>query len=260
MNGLGTHRNSLFSYLIIKKEDYNMATLSTLQTALQALANPQKQQILQRFFKTGKGDYAEGDIFLGITVPEQRKLIKQFHTLPLHDIETLLQNNIHEYRFCALVLLIHHYQKGDDQIKKNIFDLYLKYSDSWINNWDLVDVSAPPIVGHFIFNDGEEDVLEKLADSSNLWQRRISIISTFYFIRQNSFDKTLQLSEKLLLDQHDLIHKATGWMLREVGKRNEDILLDFLEKYHQIMPRTMFRYSVEKLSWLKCSTTKFRKT
>lgn len=225
-----------------------MTTLFALQTALQTLANPQKQPILQRFFKTAKGEYAEGDIFLGITVPEQRTLIKQFCMLPLHDIETLLQNNIHEYRFCALVLFIHHYQKGDNQTKKTIFDLYLKYSGSWINNWDLVDVSAPPIMGNFVFNYGREEILEKLADSSNLWQRRISIVSTFYFIRQNHFDQTLQLCEQLLCDQHDLIHKATGWMLREVGKRNELILLTFLEIHHQTMPRTMLRYAIEKLS------------
>jgi 3-methyladenine DNA glycosylase AlkD len=226
-----------------------MTTLLTLQTALQTLANPQKQPILQRFFKTAKGQYAEGDIFLGITVPEQRKLIKQFYTLPLQDIEILLQNNIHEYRFCALLLLIDRYQKGNDQLKKTIFNLYLKYSDSGINNWDLVDISAPHIIGHFIFEHGGEQILDKLANSSNLWKRRISIISTFYFIRQNVFDKTLQLSEKLLFDQHDLIHKATGWMLREVGKKNQMLLLDFLEKHHQIMPRTMFRYSIEKLSF-----------
>jgi len=225
-----------------------MTTLLALQTTLQTLANPQKKQILQRFFKTNKGDYAENDIFLGITVPEQRKLIKQFYTLPLHDIETLLQNNIHEYRFCALVLLIDRYQKGDDQLKKIVFNLYLKYSNSWVNNWDLVDISAPQIVGDFIFNYGGDKILEKLANASNLWQRRISIISTSYFIRQYYFDKTLQLSEQLLCDQHNLIHKACGWMLREVGKRNEMLLLDFLEKHHQIMPRTMLRYSIEKLS------------
>lgn len=226
-----------------------MTTLLALQTALQTLANPQKKQTLQRFFKTGTGDYAEGDIFLGITVPEQRKLIKQFCMLPLHDIETLLQNNIHEYRFCALVLLIHHYQKGNDQIKAKVFEIYIRNSSQWINNWDLVDISAPHIIGHFIFEHGDEKILEQLADSSNLWQRRISIVSTFYFIRQNAFDKTLQLCEKLLCDQHDLIHKASGWMLREIGKRNEAILLDFLEKHHRVMPRTMLRYSIEKLSF-----------
>lgn len=224
------------------------AKLSDLQTVLQTLANPQKQQTFQRFFKTGKGDYAEGDVFLGITVPKQRQLIKQFYSLPLQDIEKLLQNEFHEYRFCALLLLIHHYQKGDVKLKKTIFDFYVKYSDSWINNWDLVDISAPYIIGHFIFNYGGEKILEKLADSSNLWQRRISIISTFYFIRQGEFQPTLKLCEKLLFDQHDLIHKATGWMLREVGKRDELILLDFLEIHHPTMPRTTLRSSIEKLS------------
>ncbi len=226
-----------------------MTTLLALQTALQTLATPNKKLTLQRFFKTGKGEYAEGDIFLGITVPEQRKLIKQFRMLSLQDIETLLQNNIHEYRFCALLLLIDHYQKSDDSTKTKIFELYVRNSSQWINNWDLVDISAPHIMGDFIFNYGDEEILEKLAESLNLWQRRISIVSTLYFIRRNEFQPTLKIGEQLLLDQHDLIHKACGWMLREVGKRNEAILLDFLEKHHQIMPRTMLRYSIEKLSF-----------
>lgn len=225
-----------------------MTTLLALQTALQTLAKPNKRPTLQRFFKTGKGEYAEGDIFLGITVPEQRKLIKQFCMLPLQDIETLLQNNIHEYRFCALLLLIEHYQKGDEQTKAKIFEMYIKNSSQWINNWDLVDISAPHIMGDFIFNYSDEEILEKLAESTNLWQRRISIISTLYFIRRGEFQPTLKICEQLLLDQHDLIHKACGWMLREVGKRNESVLLNFLEKYHQMMPRTMLRYSIEKLS------------
>jgi len=226
-----------------------MTTLLALQTALQTLAMPNKKLTLQRFFKTGKGEYAEGDIFLGITVPEQRKLIKQFRMLSLQDIETLLQNNIHEYRFCALLLLIDHYQKSDDPTKTKVFELYVRNSSQWINNWDLVDISAPPIMGDFIFNHGDEKILEKLAESLNLWQRRISIVSTLYFIRRGEFQPTLKIGEQLLLDQHDLIHKACGWMLREVGKRNEAILLDFLEKHHQIMPRTMLRYSIEKLSF-----------
>lgn len=225
-----------------------MTTLLALQTALQTLAKPNKRLTLQRFFKTGKGEYAEGDVFLGITVPEQRKLIKQFGTLPLQDIETLLQNNIHEYRFCALLLLIERYQKGNDQTKQTIFDLYLKYSGSWINNWDLVDISASQIMGDFVFNFGGQAILEKLSHSSNLWQRRISIISTLYFIRRGEFQFTLNICEQLLLDQHDLIHKSSGWMLREIGKRNELVLLNFLEQHSQIMPRTMLRYAIEKLS------------
>lgn len=226
-----------------------MTTLHDFQTTLQNLANPHKSLVLQSFFKTGKGEYGEGDIFLGITVPEQRKLIKQFHTLPLQDIEKLLQINIHEYRFCAVLLLIYHYQKGNDQLKRTVFDTYLKYSNAWINNWDLVDVSAPYIVGDFIFNYGAESNLKELAASSNLWQRRISIISTLYFIRQHSFDLTLEICEKFLLEkQHDLIEKASGWMLREVGKRDQQTLLNFLETHHQHMPRTMLRYAIEKFS------------
>ncbi|MEY3220141.1 MAG: hypothetical protein RIT27_1498 [Pseudomonadota bacterium] len=225
-----------------------MNELCALENALQMLANPHKQPLLQRFFKTGKGDYAEGDNFLGITVPEQRRLIKHFQQLALQDIETLLQSNIHEYRFCGLLLLISRYQKGNETIKKTVFELYLKYSGSKINNWDLVDMSAPLIVGHFIYQNEGFEILEELAQSTNLWQRRIAIVATFYFIRQGSFQETLQLCEKLLNDQHDLIHKASGWMLREVGKRNEKSLLTFLETYHLLMPRTMLRYSIEKLT------------
>jgi 3-methyladenine DNA glycosylase AlkD len=225
-----------------------MTTLLSLQTALQALAKPNKRLTLQRFFKTGKGEYAEGDIFLGITVPEQRKLIKQFCMLPLKDIETLLQNNIHEYRFCALLLLIDHYKKGDEQTQIKVLQIYIRNSSQWINNWDLVDISAPPIMGDFVFNSGQGFLLQRFSESGSLWQRRIAIVSTLYFIRRGEFQPTLKICEQLLLDQHDLIHKACGWMLREVGKRNEEVLLDFLEKYYQMMPRTMLRYSIEKLS------------
>jgi len=225
-----------------------MNDLSALQNALQTLANPHKQLTLQRFFKTAKGEYAEGDIFLGITVPEQRRLIKQFQHLALQDIETLLQNNIHEYRFCALLLLIHQYQKGNDNIKKSAFECYIKHSATWINNWDLVDMSAPPIMGSFIYQHGGFEILEQFAQSSNLWQRRIAIVSTLYFIRRDVFQLTLKICEQLLFDRHDLIHKASGWMLREVGKRNESILVDFLEQHCSQMPRTMLRYSIEKFS------------
>jgi len=239
-----------------------MVTLRDLQTALQTLANPSKRLALQRFFKTEKGEYAEGDVFLGITVPEQRKLIKQFLTLPLKDIEKLLQNNIHEYRFCALLLLIHHYQKGNNQTKAKVLEIYVRSSSQWINNWDLVDISAPPIMGDFVFNSGAGILLKRFSESGSLWQRRIAIVSTLYFIRRGEFQPTLKVCEQLLLDQHDLIHKSCGWMLREVGKRNEMILLDFLETHHQIMPRTMLRYAIEKLSpdqkkhFFKSTTTK----
>lgn len=225
-----------------------MNDLSALQNALQTLANPHKQRTLQRFFKTAQGEYAEGDIFLGITVPEQRRLIKQFQYVALQDIETLLQNNIHEYRFCALLLFIHQYQTGDNHVKKSIFELYIKYSATWINNWDLVDLSAPPIMGDFIYQQDGFEILEQFAQSSTLWQRRIAIVSTLYFIRRDVFQPTLKICEQLLFDRHDLIHKACGWMLREVGKRNESILVDFLEQHCSQMPRTMLRYSIEKFS------------
>lgn len=226
-----------------------MTTLHDLQTTLQRLANPRKSLALQSFFKTGKGEYGEGDIFLGITVPEQRKLIKQFHTLPLQDIEKLLQINIHEYRFCALLLLIHHYEKGNDQTQAKVVEIYVRNTLIGINNWDLVDVSAPPILGDFAFNSGAEMLLKRFSESTNLWQRRIGIVATLYFIRQEVFDLTIKICKQFLLEkQHDLIEKASGWMLREVGKRDEQTLLNFLETHYQRMPRTMLRYAIEKLS------------
>ncbi|RKZ59662.1 MAG: DNA alkylation repair protein [Candidatus Parabeggiatoa sp. nov. 2] len=219
-----------------------MSTLTQLQKELQQLADPNQKEILQRFFKTGKGEYGEGDKFLGIKVPVQRKVAKKYQALSLTDIQTLLNSDIHEYRLTALILLINHY--ADDTKKQEIFDFYLR-NTKHINNWDLVDITAPKIVGDYL-RDKPRDILYQLARSTNLWEKRIAIIATMTFIKQDDFSDTLKLAEILLNDEHDLIHKAVGWTLREVGKREQSVEEHFLNKHYKQMPRTMLRYAIER--------------
>ena len=224
---------------------FNLKTnLTQLKKELKELSNPKQAEILQGFFKTGKGEYGEGDIFLGIKVPVQRKVANKFQDLSLEDLEELLNTKIHEYRMTALFILIEQYERGDKIEKKKIFNFYLKNTRN-INNWDLVDVSAPKIVGDYLLNK-PRSVLYKLAKSNNLWERRIAIISTFTFIRNNEFRDTLKIAEILLNDKHDLIHKAVGWMLREVGKRDQKTEEEFLQKHYLKMPRVMLRYAIER--------------
>ena len=218
--------------------------LDQIKKDLSQLSNPKKAQKLSGFFKTGKGQYGEGDIFLGIPVPEQRKVANRYLDLPLNDLQELLSSKIHEYRLTALLILISKYGKADNPGKDEIFSFYLKNIEN-INNWDLVDLSAPKIVGDYLFNK-DTSVLFKLVKSNNLWERRIAILSTFTFIRNNDFEDALSISELLLHDEHDLIHKAVGWMLREIGKRDQEIEERFLSKYGMQMPRTMLRYAIEK--------------
>ncbi len=221
-----------------------MPSLIQLKKELKELANPKQAEILQGFFKTGEGEYGEGDIFLGIKVPVQRKAADKFQDLSLEDLERLLNTKIHEYRMTALFILIGQYERGDKIEKKKIFNLYLKNTKN-INNWDLVDISAPKVVGDYLLNK-PRGVLYKLARSKKLWERRIAIISAFAFIRNNEFDDTLKIAEILLNDKHDLIHKAVGWMLREVGKRDQKIEEEFLKKHYLKMPRVMLRYAIER--------------
>jgi 3-methyladenine DNA glycosylase AlkD len=199
---------------------------------------------LSWFFKTGKGQYGEGDLFLGIPVPEQRKVAKKYADLSLGDLQELLNSKMHEHRFTALVILISKYRKAEENGKKEIFDVYLKNTEN-VNNWDLVDLSAPRIVGDYLLN-RERSILYKLAKSDSLWERRISILSTFTFIDNNDFEDALNISELLLRDEHDLIHKAVGWALREIGKKNQNVEEQFLAKHYLQMPRTMLRYAIEK--------------
>jgi len=218
--------------------------LPGLKKEFQKLINPRQAAILQRFFKTGKGEYGEGDIFLGIKVPEQRKIAKKYINLSLTELENLLNSTIHEYRFTALVILSAKYKKGNE--KKAIFDFFIKNIEN-INNWDLVDCFAPSIVGDFL-QDKKRDILYKLCRSRNIWKKRIAIISTFAFIRKNGFEDAFAISKVLLNDKHDLIHKAVGWMLREIGKRDQNAQEMFLQKHYKAMPRTMLRYAIEKFS------------
>jgi 3-methyladenine DNA glycosylase AlkD len=218
--------------------------LTGLKTELQALADPEKAVLLARFFKTGKGQYGEGDIFLGIVVPKQRTVARKYAALSLRDIRRLLASKIHEHRLVALLILVDKYGEANGEGKQEIVDFYLGHTKH-INNWDLVDLSAPRILGDFL-SDKDRTVLYRLARSKNLWERRISILSTLAFIRRNDFVDTLRIAESLLEDDHDLIHKAVGWMLREVGKKDLKTEEDFLRRHYRRMPRTMLRYAIER--------------
>ncbi|OGD54403.1 DNA alkylation repair protein [Candidatus Beckwithbacteria bacterium RBG_13_35_6] len=223
-----------------------MSNIILLKQELKNFGNPSKAKIFQRFFKTGKGEYGEGDIFLGLTVPQQRKIAKKFNHLSLKQLQKLLSSKIHEYRSTALFVLIDKYKKSDTVGQREIFNFYLTNS-RFINNWDLVDISAPKIIGDYIFKHPKKtQTLYKLARSNNLWQKRIAILSTFAFIKNNKLEETLRISKILINDEHDLIHKACGWMLREVGKKDEKVLLKFLNQYSHKIPRTMLRYAIEK--------------
>jgi len=225
-----------------------MSEIKLIKKELDLLANKKQSKISQRFFKTGRGEYGEGDIFLGIKVPVQRKVASKFEDLPLKDIEQLLHSSIHEYRMTAIIILVNQFKKADEKLREKIYKLYLRNS-KWVNNWNLVDSSAHYIVGEYLL-DNSRDVLCKLAKSKILWERRIAIISTFAFIRYNDFKDTIKLAKILLDDEHDLMHKACGWMLREVGKKSEQgekELIKFLDKHTLEMPRTMLRYAIERL-------------
>lgn len=209
--------------------------------------SPGDLEILQRFFRTGKGEYGEGDVFIGVRMPKIRDVCKKYQDVSLEEIDELLDNPIHEVRMAALILMANRAvaKKTPDRQKKDLFDLYLKRTDK-INNWDLVDVSCRDVVGGYL-QDKSRDTLYKLAKSNSLWERRIAIVSTWQFIRVGDLDDTFKISEMLLGDKHDLIHKAVGWMLREAGKKDRARLLDFLTVYAATMPRTALRYAIEHL-------------
>jgi len=218
--------------------------VAELEKELSSLEDSHTASFLKRFFKTGPGEYGEGDLFRGIRVPVLRKLAKEYQSLTLAETEVLLRSSYHEDRLLALLILVRACLRGDDAVKEKAFDLYLK-NTQFINNWDLVDSSAAQIVGAFLW-DKNRDVLYRLARSSDLWERRIAIIATFHFIRRCEFTETLKIAEILLAAREDLIHKAVGWMLREVGNRNMNIEEGFLRNHHKRMPRVMLRYAIEK--------------
>lgn len=209
-------------------------------------ANKEIAEHSSRFFKTGPGEYGEGDQFLGIRVPEQRKIARKYHNLPLDEVQTLLESKYHEVRLTGLFVLVYKYKKADTHRKEQIYQFYLTHLDH-VNNWDLVDSSAKYIAGHYLF-DKDRNILFELAKSKNLWNRRIAILTTFYFIDRNDFSTTLEISDLLFHDNEDLIHKAVGWMLREVGKKDKPVLVNYLNPRYKSMTRTMLRYALEKFS------------
>ncbi|MCM8812660.1 MAG: DNA alkylation repair protein [Candidatus Omnitrophica bacterium] len=221
-----------------------MSAVIAARAALRTFADREKAKILQGFFKTGPGEYGEGDVFIGVKVPEIRRVARDFKEMGMDDIIALLQSAIHEERMLALLIAVGRYQNSDAAGQARIYRFYLAHTQ-WINNWDLVDVTVHHIVGHYL-RDKDRQPLYALARSSSLWERRIAIVATYFFIRRDEFSDTLALAELLLADREDLLHKAVGWMLREVGKRDGAALEDFLKRHASAMPRTMLRYAIEK--------------
>lgn len=217
-----------------------------IQKELEAYIDPVKREYLPRFFKTGKGQYGEGDKFLGVVVPNTRIVAKRHKDEPFEVMAELLQSEWHECRLCALLMMVERFRKCDETGRREIYQFYLLQTER-INNWDLVDLSAPYIVGEYL-KDKSRDDLYRLAESPLLWEQRIAVVATATLIRNNDFIDILRLSERLLNHEHDLMRKAIGWMLREMGKRDKDLLLQFLDRFHKQMPRTMLRYAIEKMS------------
>lgn len=221
-------------------------TAKEIQKQLEDLSTPEKREFLPYFFKTGKGQYGEGDKFLGVVVPDTRKVAKQNKNIEFSEVKQLFNSEYHECRLCALLILVERFKKANEAERKDIYDFYLSHTHR-INNWDLVDLSSQYIVGEYLL-DKDRSILYKLADSELLWDQRIAVLATFPFIRKGDFKDLLALSEKLLHHKHDLMHKAVGWLLREMGKKDKDVLIGFLDRFYKEMPRTMLRYSIEKLS------------
>jgi len=224
---------------------YRHMMLFNIKRALRAAADPKTAIFATRFFKTGPGQYGEGDKFLGLTIPQIRSIAKQFHTASLEDLAKLIESPIHDERLLALLILVDQYAKADKAQKKKIVSFYKKHLKG-VNNWDLVDSSADKILGAQCFAENDTSILDAYAKSADLWKQRIAMIATFYFIRQHQFKPTLRFAKALMHHKHDLIHKACGWMLREMGKRDEKTLRIFLDQYATTMPRTMLRYAIEK--------------
>ncbi|REL34533.1 DNA alkylation repair protein [Thalassotalea euphylliae] len=232
------------------KHTQQTPSAATALASLDAMADAKIAEHSTRFFKTAPGQYGEGDKFLGIRVPQIRKIVSQYKSLPLSEVNVLLYSEYHEARLCALLILVSRFKQKRSNEHQAIFDFYLENLDQ-VNNWDLVDSSAHPIVGGYLYSktsSKDRALLYQLADSENLWHRRVAIIATYHFIKRDDFADALALSEILLTDKQDLIHKAVGWMLREIGKKDYDIEYQFLVKYHVRMPRTMLRYAIEKFS------------
>jgi len=213
---------------------------------ISAKKNIKQADILSRFFKTAKGQYGYGDFFLGIKVPVQRQIAKKYITLKLDDLQKLINSKFHECRLTSLLILTYRFPKSSKIEQREIYNFYIKNLNH-INNWDLVDLSAPNIIGNYLYKKSHRPIYN-LVKSKNIWHRRIAVLSTFHFIKNNDFTDSIRISKLLLNDKHDLIHKAVGWMLREIGKRDQKQLIEFLDEHCLEMPRTMLRYAIEKLS------------
>jgi 3-methyladenine DNA glycosylase AlkD len=219
-------------------------SLKSLRADFRQLGNPDDVPNLQRFFKTAPGEYGEGDRFLGIRVPETRKAVKRFRAESLRSVTALLGSPYHEERLLAALLLVDKYERGDEEMQKRVYEIYMG-NRAGLNNWDIIDSSAHKIVGPWLDSRSRTPMYE-LVDSDSLWDRRIAIIATYYFIRKSEFADTLRIAASLRDDSEDLIHKAVGWMLREVGNRDRKVEETFLAKHYKKMPRTMLRYAIEK--------------
>lgn len=218
-------------------------TAAFVLNELRSVADPEKARFLQRFFKTGPGQYAEGDVFLGLVVPLTRNIARANKNTPLPELQKLVQSEYHEARLCALLIVVERFKKATSEEREALYTFYVQNARR-INNWDLVDVTCPHVVGAYLL-DKDRSPLYELAESDNLWEQRIAMVSTVTFIRRGEYADTLALAERLLNHSHDLMHKAVGWMLREVGKKNREVLTAFLETYATRMPRTALRYAIE---------------
>ncbi len=221
--------------------------LQQLERVLAELADPERAAHSARFFKTGKGEYGEGDTFFGIRVPDLRKLVRPCRGLPLFDVSALLRSNVHEKRLLAALILVDRFSRSEEAAQEKIFNLYLENLGRGINNWDIIDTTCPHIVGAWLY-ERDRAVLYRLAESENLWQRRAAMLACFFFIRRGDFVDPLKIAALLLEEREDLIHKAVGWMLREIGKRDQEIEERFLQQHCRTMPRTMLRYAIERFA------------
>ena len=221
-------------------------TAAKVKKRLKEFTNPEKAAFFPRFFKAGKGEYAEGDRFLGVTVPHQRKVAREFKQLSIEELKKLLHDPFHECRMTSLLILVLQFEKGDEGTRRNHYHFFLRHIRQ-VNHWDLVDASAHKIVGAYL-EERPRKKLYQLASSGHLWSQRVAIVSTYWFLRKHDFADTLAIADRFLEHEHDLIHKAVGWMLRELGKRNETMLVEFLGTRYRRMPRTMLRYAIEKFS------------
>lgn len=220
--------------------------IRAIRTALKRKSDPVKAAFFPRFFKSGKGEYGEGDVFMGVTVPLMREVAKEFRDAPLETIEDMLADPVHEMRLTALHILVLRFKKSDADGKKAIADFYLRHLDG-VNNWDLVDSSAPQILGAWLLLKKDRSVLYRLARSGKLWRERVAMVATQELIRHDEFEDAIRIATILLHHRHDLIHKAVGWMLREVGKKDEKVLRAFLTEHAAVMPRTALRYAIERM-------------